>query len=162
MHNQRSGSGTPTRRSVLAAALATALPLTSMHAPPHRRLRNHWRSASPPTSPTGDTPVAKVVRGIIDEFTHDYPAITVGIEETPGNDHQTKIKLDASSDRMPDLFNYWRLELGQASAWTRSRAPANFSDISDWTHTDPFFRVCTTIIPGVPPRTTARCSVFPA
>src|SRR5271167_774639 len=132
MHNQR-----PTRRGLLAATLATALPFA------------HARAAAPPPPPAqpltlrfatnfaGVHPMAKVVHGIIDDFTHDYPTITVKIEETPGNDHQTKIKLDASSDRLPDLFNYWRLDPG--FGLDQIARAGKLADLTAWTHNDPFF-----------------------
>ena len=137
MHIQRPGSATPTRRGLLATALATALPLARARAaappPPAQPLALRFA-----TNFAGVHPMAKVVRGIIDDFTRDYPNITVSIEETPGNDHQTKIKLDASSDRMPDLFNYWRLDPG--FGLDQIARAGKLADLSDWTKTDPFFQ----------------------
>ena len=127
--------GTATRRAVIAGAFA-ALPFAA-------------RAAAPPPPPqpftlrfatnyAGVHPMAKVVRGLIDDFRKDYPAITVAIEETPGNDHQTKIKLDASSDRMPDVFNYWRLDPG--FGLDQIARAGKVADLTEWTKSDPAFQ----------------------
>ena len=82
--------------------------------------------------------MAKVVRALLAEFTADYPTITVAVEETPGNDHQTKIKLDASSDRMPDVFNYWRLDPG--FGLDQVARAGKVADLTEWTRSDPAFQ----------------------
>jgi raffinose/stachyose/melibiose transport system substrate-binding protein len=140
MHNRHPGSVTPTRRGVLAGALTAALPLTRARAaaPPPPVQPAQPLALRFATNFAGVHPMAKVVHGLIDDFTHDYPTITVAIEETPGNDHQTKIKLDASSDRMPDVFNYWRLDPG--FGLDQIAHAGKLADLTGWTHTDPFFQ----------------------
>ena len=137
MHKRNFGYGAPTRRRLLAAGLAASLPLGGARAdappPPAQPLRLRFA-----TNFAGVHPMAKVVHGIIDQFTHDYPTITVGIEETPGDDHLTKIKLDASADRLADLFNYWRLD--PSFGLDQIARAGKLADLSDWTHSDPFFQ----------------------
>lgn len=82
--------------------------------------------------------MTRPVRAILSKFTRDYPAISISIEETPGNDHQTKIKLDAGSDRMPDLFNYWRLDPG--FGLDQVARAGKLADLTEWTRTDPAFK----------------------
>ena len=77
-------------------------------------------------------------RGIAKKFLEDYPNITIDIEETPGNDHQTKIKLDASSDRLPDIFNYWRMD--PVFGLDQIVDAGKIADLTEWTKTDPFFK----------------------
>lgn len=89
------------------------------------------------TSYVGVHPMSAPVRGILNAFTQDYPNVTIRIEETPGNDHQTKIKLDASSNRMPDLFNYWRLDPG--FGLDQIARAGLVADLSGWTREDPAF-----------------------
>lgn len=124
----------PTRRAVLGAAIA-GLPFAASAALPQPAQPLALRFA---TNYVGVHPMTKVVRGLIAEFIRDYPAISVAIEETPGNDHQTKIKLDASADRMPDLFNYWRLDPG--FGLDQIARAGKLADLSEWTKTDPFFQ----------------------
>lgn len=90
------------------------------------------------TTYTGVAPMTKPVRDILDAFQVDYPNITINIEATPGNDHQTKIKLDASADRMPDLFNYWRLDPG--FGLDQIARAGRLADLTAWTKGDPFFQ----------------------
>ena len=136
MRNQ----GNTTRWTLLTVAVAT-LPSLAV-------LSGLARAATPqPAQPlalrfatnyAGVHPMAKVVRAVLDEFTADFPTISVAVEETPGNDHQTKIKLDASSDRMPDVFNYWRPDPGFG---LDQIAPAGkLADLTEWTKTDPAFQ----------------------
>ena len=78
--------------------------------------------------------------GYPQEVPGDYPDVTIEIEESPGNGYQTKIKLDASSDRLPDVFNYWRMN--PAFGLDQIVDAGKVADISEWTKTDPFFKVC--------------------
>src|ERR1700722_11867993 len=137
MHTRQFGTGAPTRRRLLAAGLAASLPFAGARAdappPPAQPLRLRFA-----TNFAGVHPMAKVVHGIIDQFTHDYPTITVGIEESPGDDHLTKIKLDASSDRLADLFNYRRLD--PSFGLDQIARAGKLADLTDWTHGDPFFQ----------------------
>jgi raffinose/stachyose/melibiose transport system substrate-binding protein len=137
MRSRGTPSRGPTRRALIAASLGVVIPSAAA-------------SAAPPPQPTqpitlrfatnfvGVHPMAKVVRGLIGDFMHDYPSITVSIEETPGNDHQTKIKLDASSDRMPDVFNYWRLDPG--FGLDQIAHAGKLADLTEWTRADPAFQ----------------------
>ncbi len=77
------------------------------------------------------------VRELLAAFQADYPNVTITVEETPGNDHQTKIKLDASSDRLPDVFNYWRLDPG--FGLDQIARAGKLADLTNWTRNDPFF-----------------------
>ena len=90
------------------------------------------------TSYVAGTPMAKPVRDIFAQFQKDYPNVSIAIEETPGNDHQTKIKLDASSDRVPDFFNYWRLDPG--FGLDQIARAGRLADLTEWTKTDPAFK----------------------
>ena len=136
MRNQ----GNTTRWTLLTVAVAT-LPSLAV-------LSGVARAATPqPTQPlalrfvtnyAGVHPMAKVVRAVLGEFTADFPTISVAVEETPGNDHQTKIKLDASSDRMPDVFNYWRLDPG--FGLDQIARAGKLADLTDWTKSDPAFQ----------------------
>ncbi len=127
--------GSVARRAVLAGALA-ALPFASRAAPPPPPVQPFTLRFA--TNYAGVHPMAKVVRGLIDIFMKDYPTITVAVEETPGNDHQTKIKLDASSDRMPDVFNYWRLDPG--FGLDQIARAGKVADLTEWTRSDPAFQ----------------------
>jgi ABC-type glycerol-3-phosphate transport system substrate-binding protein len=82
-------------------------------------------------------PMGRPVREILAKFQADYPNVSIAIEETPGNDHQTKIKLDASSDRVPDFFNYWRLDPG--FGLDQIARAGRLADLTEWTKTDPAF-----------------------
>lgn len=126
----------PTRRGLLGSALAVGFPFASRAAappPPAQPLALRFA-----TNYAGVHPMAKVVRGLLAEFTRDYPGISLSVEETPGNDHQTKIKLDASSDRMPDVFNYWRLDPG--FGLDQIARAGKIADLTEWTRTDPAFQ----------------------
>jgi raffinose/stachyose/melibiose transport system substrate-binding protein len=86
------------------------------------------------TNYAGVHPMAKPVRERINAFTSDYPNVSVVIEESPGNAQLTKIKIDASADRLPDLFNYWRLDPGFGLDQV---ARANrLADLTNWVRTD--------------------------
>jgi len=82
--------------------------------------------------------MTKLARDILDAFQVDYPNITINIEATPGNDHQTKTKLDASADRMPDLFNCWRLDPG--FGLDQIARAGRLADLTSWTKSDPYFQ----------------------
>jgi ABC-type glycerol-3-phosphate transport system substrate-binding protein len=90
------------------------------------------------TAYAGVHPMGPVVRSVIKDFTDKYPNVTVKVEGTPGNDHQTKIKLDASADRLPDLFSYWRLDPG--FGLDQIVAAGKLADLTAWTRNDPFFK----------------------
>jgi raffinose/stachyose/melibiose transport system substrate-binding protein len=134
----------PTRRALMGAALlgaglraAAAEPMPATYAPPKPgdttpvtlRFASHY---------VGVHPMGPVVRRLLASFTQQYPNVTIKFEGTPGNDHQTKIKLDASADRMPDLFNYWRLDPG--FGLDQIVAAGKLADLTTWTRTDPFFQ----------------------
>jgi raffinose/stachyose/melibiose transport system substrate-binding protein len=139
----------PTRRLLMGAAavgavaagsglsLAMAQALDPKFAPPPagdtKKLTLRFA-----TNYVGVHPMATVVRNQLKAFTAEYPNVTINIEETPGNDHQTKIKLDASSDRLPDLFNYWRLDPG--FGLDQIVQAGKLADLTQWTKTDPFFQ----------------------
>lgn len=72
-----------------------------------------------------------VIAEIVKQFEADYPNVTIKLEETPGYDHQTKIQMDASSDRMPDVFNYWRLD--PAYGLDKMARAGLVADLSDFT-----------------------------
>jgi raffinose/stachyose/melibiose transport system substrate-binding protein len=90
------------------------------------------------TNYVGVHPMAHAVREVLKAFQADYPNVSINIEETPGNDHQTKIKLDASSDRLPDLFNYWRLDPG--FGLDQIARAGKLADLTEWTRADPAFQ----------------------
>lgn len=123
------------RRLVIAGALAAGMSRSTSAAPAAPAQPFALRFA---TNYAGVHPMARVVRAIVDDFAHDYPTISVSIEETPGNDHQTKIKLDASSDRMPDVFNYWRLDPG--FGLDQIARAGRVADLSEWSRSDPAFQ----------------------
>ena len=127
----------PTRRSALLGALVAGLgiPAARAAAPPPPAQPLVLRFA---TNYAGVHPMTKVVRGILADFTAAYPTISISVEETPGNDHQTKIKLDASSDRMPDVFNYWRLDPG--FGLDQIARAGKLADLTEWTRGDPAFQ----------------------
>src|SRR5262245_33366266 len=60
------------------------------------------------TNYAGAQTMAKPFAEVIKQFQADYPSIRVTHEATPGFDHQTKIKLDGTSNRLPDIFSFWR------------------------------------------------------
>lgn len=138
--------GIVSRRDLLAGA-ATVAALASLGA---TRVAAQGFSAPTPgatdapkvilrfaTAYVGTHPMRPSVDAIIARFREDYPNVTVTIEETPGNDHQTKIKLDASSNRMPDLFSYWRLDPG--FGLDQIARAGLVADLTEWMESDPFF-----------------------
>jgi raffinose/stachyose/melibiose transport system substrate-binding protein len=90
------------------------------------------------TNWAGTSPIAKIVKDTLDQFKKDYPNVTIEVEESPGNDHLTKIKLDAVSDRLPDFFNYWRLDPG--FGLDEIARAGKVADLTDWVKDDPFFK----------------------
>jgi ABC-type glycerol-3-phosphate transport system substrate-binding protein len=90
------------------------------------------------TNYVGNHAMAAPTRTILKKFGEDYPNVTLEIEESPGNDHQTKIKLDASSDRIPDIFNYWRMD--PAFGLDQIVDAGKVADLSEWTKSDAFFK----------------------
>ena len=89
------------------------------------------------TNYVGVHPMTKPVRVIIAQYMQDYPNVTVTIEESPGDAQMTRIKLDASADRLPDLFNYWRLDPG--FGLDQIARAGKLADLTAWTRADPFF-----------------------
>lgn len=90
------------------------------------------------TNWVGTSPMTKIVKDTLDQFKKDYPNVTIEVEESPGNDHITKIKLDAVSDRVPDFFNYWRLDPG--FGLDEVARAGKVADLSEWVKSDPFFK----------------------
>ncbi len=129
------GYGT-TRRAMLLGAMTMGLPMAASAAPPPPPAQKMNLRFG--TNYAGVHPMAKVVRGLLDDFMKDYPTISISVEETPGNDHQTKIKLDASSDRLPDLFNYWRLDPG--FGLDQIARAGKLADLTAWTQGDTDFK----------------------
>jgi ABC-type glycerol-3-phosphate transport system substrate-binding protein len=136
----------PTRRTLIGTALAGG---GAVLAGRRASAEDSW-FAPPPAGDTrpialrfatnfvGVQPMTKVVREMLKAFTTEYPNVSINIEETPGNDHQTKIKLDASTDRLPDVFNYWRLDPG--FGLDQIAQAGKLADLTTWTHDDPFFK----------------------
>jgi raffinose/stachyose/melibiose transport system substrate-binding protein len=136
----------PTRRVLMGAALlgaaSASLPPANAQMPPppyappkpgdSKKLTLRFA-----TSYAGVHPMGPVVKKVLETFTDQYPNVTIKIEGTPGNDHQTKIKLDASADRMPDVFNYWRLDPG--FGLDQIARAGKLADLTAWTKADPFF-----------------------
>jgi len=89
------------------------------------------------TSYAGMHPMTQPVRAIIDQYRKDYPNVTIAVEESPGDAQMTRIKLDASSDRLTDVFNYWRLDPG--FGLDQIAHAGKLADLTAWTHADPFF-----------------------
>ena len=89
------------------------------------------------TSYAGMHPMTQPVRAIIDQYRKYYPNVTIAVEESPGDAQMTRIKLDASSDRLPDVFNYWRLDPG--FGLDQIAHAGKLADLTAWTHADPFF-----------------------
>lgn len=139
---------TMTRRAVLAGTAALSVAAMSIRAPAFAQATEYSR---PPiraanaksvairfaTNAVGVAPMTKPYRDILRAFQADYPNVSISIEETPGNDHQTKIKLDASADRIPDVFNYWRLDPG--FGLDQIARAGRLADLTTWSKSDPFF-----------------------
>ncbi|MCU6790934.1 extracellular solute-binding protein [Paenibacillus sp. WQ 127069] len=90
------------------------------------------------TNYVANQPMGPMQQQILDQFKRDFPNVTIAMEESAGNDLQTKIKMDAVSDRIPDVFNYWRMDPvfgldGIAKA-------GQLADLSDWVKSDPAFK----------------------
>jgi ABC-type glycerol-3-phosphate transport system substrate-binding protein len=123
------------------AAPATAVPPTKAPAPPvapttapaAKKVTLRWA-----TNYVGNHAMMAPTREILKKFQADFPNVTIEIEESPGNDHQTKIKLDASSDRLPDVFNYWRMD--PAFGLDQIVDAGKVADLSEWTKSDAFFK----------------------
>jgi raffinose/stachyose/melibiose transport system substrate-binding protein len=90
------------------------------------------------TSYAGMHPMTQPVRAIIEQFKKDYPNVSIAIEESPGDAQMTRIKIDASSDRLPDLFNYWRLDPG--FGLDQIARAGKLADLTAWTRGDPAFK----------------------
>ncbi len=112
------------------AADAFAPPATGDHGAKHVALRFA-------TNYAGMHPMTKPVHDIIAQFLKDYPNVTIAVEESPGDAQMTRIKLDAGSDRLPDLFNYWRLDPG--FGLDQIARAGRLADLTAWTKSDPFF-----------------------
>ncbi len=89
------------------------------------------------TTYAGANSMAAPFDEIIAQFEQDYPNVKVAHEATPGVDHQTKIKLDGSSNRLPDVFAYWRLD--PAYGLDQMADAGLVADLSAWKAEDPFF-----------------------
>src|SRR5690606_18435782 len=89
------------------------------------------------TNAVGVSPMATILPEIIAQFEADYPNVSVAYEGTPGNDHQTKIKLDASSNRLPDLFSYWRMD--PSFGLDQIVDSGRIADLTEWAENDPAF-----------------------
>ncbi len=125
----------PRRALIGAAALLPFAAHAQYAAPPQPAKKLTLRFA---TNYAGVHPMGGAVKGVLRQMMADYPTITITTEETPGNDHQTKIKLDASSDRVPDVFNYWRLDPG--FGLDQIARAGKLADLTEWTKADPAFR----------------------
>jgi raffinose/stachyose/melibiose transport system substrate-binding protein len=145
---RRAGPSTLSRRAILGGlwlgASMIAVPRGELHAATDVVVRPRIGDPNAPkinlrfaTSYAGVHPMAKPVRERIRAFINDYPNVSVVIEESPGDAQLTKIKLDASADRLPDLFNYWRLDPGFGLDQV---ARANrLADLTNWVQTDPTY-----------------------
>lgn len=122
----------------LATGRASAQASAPYAAPPRGAANARKVSLRFATSYVGVAPMTKPVRDILEAFQADYPNVSIAVETTPGNDHQTKIKLDASADRMPDFFNYWRLDPG--FGLDQIARAGRLADLTQWTRTDPHFK----------------------
>ncbi|MBL8703173.1 MAG: extracellular solute-binding protein [Alphaproteobacteria bacterium] len=130
-------AGAPLAAMMLAGAVRAQTP--AAYAAPPRGAANAKRIALRfGTSYVGVQPMTKPVRDILDKFQADYPNVSIAVEATAGNDHQTKIKLDASADRVPDFFNYWRLDPG--FGLDQIARAGRLADLTAWTREDPHFK----------------------
>lgn len=85
----------------------------------------------------GTNAMAEVTQDILLQFEKDYPNVSIVVEGTAGNDHQTKILLDATNNNLPDVFDFWRLD---PSFGLDNVAKAGLlADITDWVNTDEAF-----------------------
>lgn len=131
------------KRFGLAAALASGVALCSGIAmaqadayapPPADGPKLTLRVA---TTYAGANSMAAPFEEILAQFQRDYPNITISHEATPGVDHQTKIKLDGTSNRLPDVFAYWRLD--PAYGLDQMADAGLIADLTEWKNNDPFF-----------------------
>ena len=122
----------------LAAGLPTARAADSFAPPPTGAVDGRKVALRFATSYAGAHPMTKPVREIIAQFMRDYPGVTITTEESPGDAQMTRIKLDASADRLPDLFNYWRLDPG--FGLDQVARAGRLADLTEWTQADPAFR----------------------
>ena len=90
------------------------------------------------TSYAGVHPMAKPVRERVAQFLTHYPNVTIVTEESPGDSQLTKIKLDATADRLPDLFNYWRLD--PSFGLDQVARAGRLADLTDWVKTDATYK----------------------
>lgn len=121
----------------LALAGVSALPILAQDEfapPPAGGPQINLRLA---TNAVGVSPMAAILPEIIAQFQADYPNVSVAYEGTPGNDHQTKIKLDASSNRLPDLFSYWRMD--PSFGLDQIVDSGRIADLTEWAQNDPAF-----------------------
>jgi raffinose/stachyose/melibiose transport system substrate-binding protein len=86
----------------------------------------------------GASSMSKPLTEVIDKFKSDYPNVRVTHEATPGFDHQTKIKLDATSNRLPDIFSFWRLD--PSYGLDQIADAGRLADLTEWKNNDPFFK----------------------
>lgn len=89
------------------------------------------------TTYAGASSMAKPIAEIFKKFQEDYPGIRIAHEATPGFDHQTKIKLDATSNRLPDVFAFWRLD--PSYGLDQMADAGRVADLTEWRKNDPFF-----------------------
>lgn len=144
--DRQAGTGGPTRRALIGGTVLAAIGASGAaaetdpaFAPPPTGAKDARRlTLRFATSYVGVHPMTQPVREVLKAFQADYPNVAVNVEETPGNDHQTKIKLDASSDRLPDLFNYWRLDPG--FGLDQIARAGRLADLTGWTKSDPAFQ----------------------
>jgi raffinose/stachyose/melibiose transport system substrate-binding protein len=90
------------------------------------------------TNYAGASSMAKPVAEIFKKFQEDYPNVRISHEATPGFDHQTKIKLDATSNRLPDIFTFWRLD--PSYGLDQIADAGRVADLTEWKNSDPFFK----------------------
>jgi raffinose/stachyose/melibiose transport system substrate-binding protein len=85
----------------------------------------------------GATSAAGPLNAVFEKFRADYPNISLSHEAAPGYDHQTKIKLDATSNRLPDVFSFWRMD--PSFGLDQIADSGLLADLTEWTSSDPFF-----------------------
>jgi ABC-type glycerol-3-phosphate transport system substrate-binding protein len=90
------------------------------------------------TTYAGADHMAKPFATVLKQFQADYPNIKLVHEATPGFDHQTKIKLDALSDRLPDVFSFWRLD--PSYGLDQIADAGRLADLTSWSRDDPVFK----------------------
>ncbi len=85
----------------------------------------------------GVSPMAKILPELLEEFQADYPNVSITYEGTPSKDYMTKIKLDASSNRLPDVFSYYRMD--PSFGLDQIVDAGRVADLSEWAQNDPAF-----------------------